>query len=377
MRGTIGQILLYSSFFFLSLKGRAQMPVMDDPEMQNLIKRTSDSIYNQNFEASENYLRELKEKLPEHPICPLMQAMVYFWKGMPLDPHDVSFKRYFKSLKEAAKRSDKLLEMDPESPEAIFLALSTHGLLAQHYAEEKSYLQAVREAKKCYEYIKIGFGLTHQYPEFYFSSGMYNYYRVQYPESNPVYRPLMWVFAPGDKELGLEQLQQAIEKALYVRTEAITYLAHINLRYLHNPGEAIYLLSILVGDYPKNPLFQTIYVEALLEDSQYELAKAYIDELLMHENIYVRMSAEVFKGILLEKAENKSDQAAYYYSHALETSKSVYKKRWNYKSFAHAGLARIAAQKGDKKLAKKHYQEALNNTKYDSVREEAEAFLGK
>ena len=68
--------------------------------------------------------------------------------------------------------------------------------------------------------MKTGFDLMHKNPEFYYTTGLYNYYREQYPESHPGYKTVVWVLAGGDKEKGLQLLHKASKEALFTKTEA-------------------------------------------------------------------------------------------------------------------------------------------------------------
>src|SRR5205814_1866205 len=79
--------------------------------------------------------------------------------------------------------------------------------------------------------------------------GAFNYFAGTLPS---VIKPFAWLFgASGDKNLGVDQLQTAMQKARYSRTEArIVYYSALlsNKEY----GPAFPILEKLISDYPDN-----------------------------------------------------------------------------------------------------------------------------
>jgi len=63
-------------------------------------------------------------------------------------------------------------------------------------------MKAVSYARKAYAFMKIGIKNTERQPEFLYSSGIYNYYRVAYPELHPIIKPLM-VFSRREIKNGI------------------------------------------------------------------------------------------------------------------------------------------------------------------------------
>ena len=87
------------------------------------------------------------------------------------------------------------------------------------------------------------------------------------------------------------------------------------------------------------------------------------------------MSGEIFYGIYLERSSKDYEKALKWYHQALETSAGLGRRADNKKSLAHAGIARISASKGQLDLAKKHYRQAQKLAQYDTVKDEAKAYL--
>ncbi|MGI9543973.1 MAG: tetratricopeptide repeat protein, partial [Cyclobacteriaceae bacterium] len=279
-----------------------------------------------------------------------------------------------KHLLTSLERTHAILDKDDENIEGIFFAMAINSWLAQFYDEDGSTFKALGSAKRAYTFMKKGFDLTDKSPEFYFSTGLYNSYRVQYPESNPVYKPFMWFFRSGDKALGIKQLKIASQRALFTKSEAAMYLAHLFLRYEKDPISALTYSRSLINNFPKNPVFKVNHVEALLEAKRYADAQSIIENLLRLPQPFFRMSAEIFHGMYLEKHLKDLTKAKAFYLKGIETGTSLGDKAENRLSFAYAGLARISHKEGDQDQALTYYKKASKLAQYRTIKEEAKAY---
>lgn len=366
-----------STFFVLCLftiKVIGQSPIMENEEAMALIKKATFHIYNTENQQAIGYINKLQDLLPNYPAAPMMHALNINWSHFPLDTESKEFASLKKHLLTSLERTEEILDKDDENIEGIFFAMSIHSWLAQFYDEAGSTFKALSSAKKAYHYMKKGFDLTDQSAEFYFSTGLFNYYRVQYPESNPVYKPFMWFFRSGDKALGIKQLKIASQQALFTKSEAAMYLAHLYLRYEKDPISALTYSRSLIKSFPKNPVFKVNYVEALLEARRYAEAKLIIEGLLGLPEPFFRMSAEIFHGMYLEKHMKELTKAKAFYLKGIDAGASLGDKAENRLSFAYAGLARIAHKEGDQEQALTYYKKASKLAQYRTIKEEAKAY---
>jgi tetratricopeptide (TPR) repeat protein len=88
-----------------------------------------------------------------------------------------------------------------------------------------------------------------------FGRGLYNYYVEAEKEDNPALRPLISMFATGNKRAGLLMLEQAAQYASYARTEAQYELSRIYELYEHNYTRANMYAQQLANKYPNNVQF--------------------------------------------------------------------------------------------------------------------------
>ena len=264
-----------------------------------MVDRGGDYIYHGKFDSAILVIDSIELELPNHPIVPMMRAMNFAWQDQPIRTGSPVFAQHEKELMKVIALAENIRSINPDDIEGMFFEMSAHGLLAEYYAQEGSAFKAISEAKKTYSLIKKTMELTGESPELLFLSGLYNYFRVKYPEKHPIYKSFVWIFKSGDIELGLTQLDQAVHQSKIVKIEAGLYLSYIWLRYENRADTASYYLNRLHKKYPTNSYFAAKYLECLALQKKYEEALPLIDQLLLDQKYYYRMCALIFQGVLL------------------------------------------------------------------------------
>jgi len=351
----------------------APSQITQDPANQQLILKTLDKIYNYEFTEAEAGIRQLRARYPQHPIGPILRAIGIYWQSMPIWDNRTALSQYTVELEQALRLAEKMLAQDKDDPEVVFFALTAHGYLAMKYHYTNETMKAVGEARKAYGYLKTGFSLMDKNPEFYFTTGLYNYYVERYPQDHPVVKPFMVFFQDGDMALGVRQMETAIRRGLFTRTETALYLTHILLEHEIQPARAASLMRPLAERYPNNPLFTLNYTEALAHSGQYAEMENQLKRIGKMSYKFMAMPTEVLEGLLLERQDRNDQQAAVHYQQALKMpARSLTKE---YHAHAYAGLARIAARAGDKNRARAYYKKVLDTAEYKSSLREARAYL--
>ncbi|MEM9053098.1 MAG: hypothetical protein AAGC47_13680, partial [Bacteroidota bacterium] len=222
----------------LSFKAHAQYPLFDNEDNIALVKKGSAYIYNQQPDSAAIIIKEIEQTLPGHPVVYMMKALSLSWSVFPMKVDLPEFPAHEELLRQSIDAARERLDDDDEDIEGIFFEMTARGLLAEYYADDGNYLKALGEARKTYGHMKSGFDLIEKCPEFYLTTGIYNYFREKYPQKHPIYKPFLWFFRTGDIELGLEQIHQATETAVLSNVEAHLYLSYIYLRYEMKPEKA-------------------------------------------------------------------------------------------------------------------------------------------
>lgn len=358
----------------VSLSVSAQSSIRNSKELDSLVMAIAAPVYNLHHDEAVRQLDALAKRIPLHPIVDMLYAMNIMWGTMP-DPEPENFPEIEEHLLLTISKAQQMLDNNEDDPEAIFFQLMAHGLLAQYYSEQRSTFKALREAKRAYNGVISGFSLKEENIEFYFPSGLYNYYREKYPILYPVYKPFVWIFRNGNMEEGLNQLHYASQNAIISKVESTRYLAYIYLRYEAEPAKAYDLLAPLVSLYPRNLYFHTLLLEAYMMMQKLDEAIDSINYLILSNKWYYRMNGLTFMGILEEKNNNNPAYAKSFYSRAVALGDSHKNEGMHAKSLAYAGLARISDLENDVSMAKKYYKKASKLAQIEAVRKESAAYL--
>ncbi len=366
----VKQILTFILIFTLV----ANAPVLAQKVTMELIKEGMDYIYNQEFQKSKVAIAEIERTQQKSAIPDLMKAVMAFWRYYPIYIKEDKLEIYQKYLLSSYDRAEEVLNNDSGNPEAIFLAIASQGLLAESYSESGHKFKAVVAAKRAYNYIKKGGLKLDQSMEFYLSTGLYNYYREFYPEAYPIYKPFMSFFKKGDRQLGIQQLEIAAQRASISHVIAQYYLSYIYMRYEYLPPKALSQGKKLHQSYPDNDLFLAIYLESLIINQRYREATPLAAKLQSNPSPYLKIFGDLFMGIIEERSHKNFPKAEELYRNALALNDEYEMERSHLVAFAYLGLGRIYEEKQDPK-ARKYFKEALNQAYTKAMKNEAKSHL--
>lgn len=361
--------LIYFILFFLPQTHFGQ--ILSDEQVRHDIHWGMDKLYNLEFAAAEQAFKKVRAAYPQHPVGHLLQALQIQWQHMPLEKDPKALTAYIKALNRCKAAAQTLTHTE----EAAFFMMASYGYIALSYNYQKEYTKAVQEARLAYSYLKQGMKLTQIYPDFLFTSGLYNYYRIQYPETHTLVKPIMVFFEGGDREKGLLQLESATQKATFTKIEATAYLGNIYIKYHNDRSKALQLWENLGKKYPNNLFFKMRYTEALLLNGKFGEAERHIEFLEDHSSPIFKLAGQTFKGILVEFGQkNKLAAKQHYLAATRLPSDSRYNQE--YKAMAFVGLARYYYQEKDMDKARAALKQAQSLAEYTWLRAEIRE-LGK
>lgn len=351
--------------------------VFSDQEILLLVKKGANHIYNLS-DSADYYIASVDDALSveDHPVVPLMEALSLLWKNIPLITPEVF--EVIRLKLESAIAYAEVLDPDLETPEMIYFSMAAYGLLAEYYADQDQYINAVGQARRAYGLLKRGFELADENPEFLFTTGLYNYFREVYPDRHPIYKPLMWFFKRGDAELGLQQLKEACELTVLSRVEAYVYLSYIYLRYEMEPKQAQNYLKQLCDQFPDNNYAKAKYLESITDgEIFYEDPKPYIHSLTQTNNPYFRLAGGVFAGLRYEQEYEDLDDAIVAYKEGLAFGSLIEDHGEYFKSLGNLGLGRIYFKRGELELARDYLNECKKIADTFVIKQKAEFLLSR
>ena len=365
---------MYCLIISLFIVNCSSAQILSDATTRQQISQGLDKMYSYDFKESAEIFQKIKAKYPMHPVFYTLMALQTELQYLPLKDYPASQKTYLAYLNQSRNLAEAMLDKDGEDIEASFFELATLGYLAAYDADNQEFMKAVGVAKKAYLHLKKGLLLTDKQPEFLYSSGIYNYFRVEYPETHPIIKSVIWMFADGNKKLGLQQLDLATRKTVFVKNEATFYAGYIYTKYESNFAKALTYNNILIEKYPDNLLYQMQRAEFLTAVGRYDEAEDYANKILKQKGIMFQCAGTIFKGLIAEKAK-KDDKAAEILLQKAVKMPFDERITKDYHALAYLGLARIAKREGETDKMKEYAKKAIKMAEYKSTLAEAKAIL--
>ncbi|HEX2395060.1 MAG TPA: hypothetical protein VHI78_06910 [Bacteroidales bacterium] len=323
-----------------------------------------DLIYNMQFDEARTIYKRIVAKYPEHPVLYVYKGLMMYWEHFPITPYSPEKESFEKEMLRAIEDIEKRPDHESD-PELLLGNISARGLLLLFYADNDLTRDVISMASSTYQYVKEAFNHTNSYADFYFITGLYNYYREAYPEAHPVYKPIAMLFPKGDKTKGLREIQIASKEAIVLKAEAYSFLSGIYISFENNFQQAYKFSKALHDLYPKNMQYLAMYVKNLLLVKRYSeaenLVKANMDK---NPNRFFQAQLSILNGIVLEKLHHNNKQAEYYYEKGIRDIESYGTFGNEYAAYAYHGLSRLTSDKHQKKTYRK---KALDLSDFENV----------
>jgi hypothetical protein len=368
--------VLFFLLYFCGIECFPQESIYANRYWTNRIDTALHHIYNLEFSEALTDIKIVESHYGAHPAISLLKAEYIFWKERPLKRGTDAYNQYASRLMEVIDLSNNKFEGKGLEMEKNFYLMTGYSLLTEQYAEDEDYWNVLSTAKYAYRYLINGMGHEAELPDYYFTSGLYNYYRVKYPDLHPFYKSFLWLFAEGDKDTGIAQLKKSAEKSLFLREQAYIYLFHIYLRYENNPAMALPYARFLALSFPNNLRFITLYCESLADNKEFEAVAGYAETLSKQANRFYSIPGYLFKGMIAENGKMPQD-AKKYFTKSLSLVSDNEGEDDHFVAMAYAGLARIAILEKDIPAARNYYKQAEKIEPYVPVKAEAQAFFEK
>lgn len=340
--------------------------ILRDTLSRRLVKEATDNIYKMNFAGAWRLCNKINSIYPDHPVVFLLKGMVIYWENYPLTT--ISRSRYdFEELINLC--IEKSESPGPENEAEFLLAnLCGRGILLLYYDDNDLPSKVFPIGRTTYRKVRRAFSYTSEFSDLYFYTGLYNYYREVYPETHPVYKTIFFLFPKGDRQKGLNELEMAFQKAIFMKAEASSYLSS-SYKYFENDfSKASVFSKTLFNNYPTNYVFRARCIEDLLLTKKYDEAeKLILTAKPSQSNRFYKAQLSIFNGIIQEKKYNNYKLAWQEYLAGAEAILHYNNYGSQYASYAYFGLSRICALNNDKQNQKAYYRKALDLTNFKEV----------
>jgi hypothetical protein len=354
-------ILLLSLF---SPPGDSQ--ILQDTSTINLIKKGMRHIYNMEFDSAKNVLSEIGKLYPRHPVIYLYRGLLNYWENFPLIPESPARKSY----EEDMNRTISMCESDTSqvsTTENLLANLCARGLLLLFYADNGMSKDVIPLATSTYKYLRQSFDFTARCADFYYFTGLYNYYREAYPRMHPVYKIIAFMFPAGDAEKGLKELEIAADTSIVLKAESYSMLSWIWLHFENNYQKSLLYCKILHDLYPGNVLFSSMYVKNLILLRQYNESERIVNLTQHDKNAYYQAQLLIFKGLLQEKKYHNYALAQEYYEKGINDLSEFDVYGNEYAAYGYFGLSRICDIYNDNHGRRVNRRKAMDLTDFKKI----------
>lgn len=356
-------VLLF--MIFVQLAG--QVSILHQEDIMTEVKKGLVSTYNYQFENARQSLAIIKKKAPEHPATFFLESLIIYWENYPMTLENSNSAKFLSLVEESYTRAEKMLVSDPENLEGIFFDLFAKAFYVMYWADVGKPGKVFSYLNPLYKLTVKGFELQDSFNEFTFTTGLYNYYIVAYPENHPAYRAVALLFKKGDKEYGLEQLHYCSQNSVFLRVEAKFYLSLIYLKYQNNYRKASEYASALYREFPNNHLFAALYAEILMLDNKFMIAEVLIRNLENSKSSFAKMNGHILRAYYLEKYERKYSESFTEYKKGLEMSLKYGELTRFEAARAHMGMGRQYQRTHRNSDASRSFRAAKGFTNYEYV----------
>lgn len=333
--------------------------ILQDTASLNLIKRGIDSIYNMQSDYSELVYRKISRMYPEHPIVILYRGIMTYWENYPLLPSSPTSGQFEEDMRNCIKLSENKNNPSYEA-EYLLADLCARGLLLTFYSNNGLNNEVFSLTTSTYKYIRRSFDFTKSYSDFFFFTGLYNYYREVYPKRHPLYKPFAILFPKGNRIKGLKDLQIAAQTSIMLKAESFSDLSYIYISYENNYQQALSFSKYLYELYPSNPEYLAEYIKNLLLLKNYNEAESLaISSASLSGHPFYKAQLLIINGIIQEKKYQNNTLAGQYYNRGIRDISNFGDYGNEFAAYAYFGLSRICDANGKKECRKMYRKQAL------------------
>ncbi len=350
--------------------GSSQLTYLGRPDFLEQVVICLKNTYGFSFDEAKRIQSSLASATPEHPAPIFLEALIVYWENFPLSPADKASDQFVDLLDKVTDQAGVLMKDTLTYTEGVFFDLFGRAFKAMFWADNGKSGKVIGDLGNMYRFTKKGFDLKEEFVEFYFSSGLYNYYIEAYPEAHPAYKPLVSFMHKGDRELGLEQLYYATNHAVFLNVESILFMSIIQLKYEGNLDSAAFYAERLVSEYPLNTFFRGHLILILLHQHSYEKVKSLLLESKDQEDSYYEMIRTLAVAFLADQESGDDISARTGYLDCIEMAETFGPFADTYKALSYMGLSRLYEKQGLSRESENYARKASRYTSYDFILDE-------
>jgi hypothetical protein len=364
------QLLLFITVLLCWIQAEAQVSYLDRPDLLEKVEVCLQHTYNFSFQEARSIQLELSNSTPTHPAPVFLEALIVYWENFPLSPSMEASEQFIHLMDQSIEIAQEYSKNDQTHIEGIFFDLFGRAFKAMFWADNAKTGKLIPDLGTMYRHTKEGFDLKEQFVEFYFSTGLYNYYIEAYPTVHPAYKPMVSFMHKGDRELGLEQLNYAINHTVFLKVESLLFMSLIQLNYENDIDSAVFYAERLLKEYPRNIYFQGLLTNIMLHQHRFDSVRELLLEVSLQDGVYSKMICTLAAAFMTEDEPGGENQAATGYLETIEMAETIGPFADIYQAMGYMGLSRFYEKRGDESESESYARKASRYTAYSFILEE-------
>jgi hypothetical protein len=363
--------LLPGFFLILMITTSASLKaqILKDTSTINILRNGMFNIYNIEFENASKAYNAISQRYPGHPVLHLFNGMKIYWENFPLTPTAPARVKFEAEMRKCIEISDKNSYPSAEyEAEYLLSNICARGLLLLFLADNDQSDDVMPLVTSSYRPLMRTFKFASDCPDFYYFTGVYNYYRDAYPQVYPVYKAIAFIFPKGDMELGLEELEKCGKYSIALKAEAYAILSWIRMNFESNFKLALPYSQQLTATYPSNPLYKAYYIKNLLLLKKYDEAEKYIKTSgNTDSNHFFQAVLKIYNGIIQEKKYRNLEAATILYKKGIDELGPYSPYSNEYMGYGYYGLSRIGEAKGNDRDKRYNHRKATDLVDFKKI----------
>lgn len=347
----------------------SQVSYLERPDLLEKAGACLNRTYAFTFQEARHLQSELQADSPDHPAPVFLEALIIYWENFPLVPSMGASDTFISLMDRVIELSADLRKDSLTYTEGVFFDLFGRAFKAMFWADNGKTGKLVPDLGNMYRYTRKGFELKDQFVEFYFSTGLYNYYIEAYPEAHPGYKPLIAFMHKGDRELGLYQLNYAINHAVFLKVEALLFMSLIQLKYENDFNTAAMYAERLVREYPDNIFYRGHLITILLYQHRFTYVRQVLKAIASHKDSYSAIIQNFAMAFMAEHETGEDVLAITAYLETAELAESLGPYGDTYRAMSFMGLSRLFAKQGLRRESESYARKASRLTAYAFILE--------
>jgi tetratricopeptide (TPR) repeat protein len=264
--GVITAVLVIAAF--VSFAGVLDRPALE--RARTITLEGMQALYNFQVEEANQKFSEAIGIEPRYPRPYFSLALVTLWKSfatrLPAD-----YEESLRLLSNAIEVGHNYLdEIDDDDADVLTTLGLAYGYRSYIHVINKSYVKVAVDARRSYGYLSDAVSADPQFYDAYLGLGVYHFAVSTIPKT------LQWIVGllgvPGDRDLGIREVEIAARRAKYNAPEAKYLLIQLLPWYRGDFDTSEQLVDDLIRTYPSNTVF--LYAKGFLKLRRHEVTEA-------------------------------------------------------------------------------------------------------